>query len=235
MQDLVALSVYSFNVPYLNIAVSINPMTIITTWIIMVVIFILAKVSVSRLSMIPSRAQVAAEGLYAWFDETLEESMGKAGREFVPFIATLFVFVLLCNWSSLIPNVKSPTSDMNTCFALGILVLFVSHGYAIRKKGLKKYLKAYFEPTPILFFSNVISEISKVLSHSLRLFGNLFAGGLLIALVPILLVQLFKWWGVPLGIIAMPLLNAFFGLFLGGVQALVFTLLAAAYINVISE
>lgn len=235
MQDLVVLNVYSFNIPYLNIMVDINPVTIITTWVIIVVIFILAKISVSRLSMVPTRAQAAAEGLYAWFDETLEESMGEVGRKFIPFITTLFIFVLFCNWSSLIPNVKSPTSDMNTCFALGVLVLIVSHGYAIRKKGLKKYLKSYFQPTPLLFFSNVISEISKVLSHSLRLFGNLFAGGLLIALVPILCVQLFKWWGVPLGILAMPLLNAFFGLFLGGVQALVFTLLAAAYINVISN
>jgi F-type H+-transporting ATPase subunit a len=235
MQDLVALKVISFTIPFLNLTLSVNPVTIITTWVIIIVIFILARLSVRRLSMVPARPQAAAEFLYANFAETLEESMGESGRKFIPFIATLFVFVLMCNWASLIPNVKSPTSDMNTCFALGILVLFVSHGYAIRKKGLKEYLKAYFEPTPFLFFSNVISEISKVLSHSLRLFGNLFAGGLLIALVPTLLVQLFKLWGIPVGILAMPGLNAFFGLFLGGVQALVFTLLAAAYINVISE
>ena len=235
MRDLAVVEVYSFNIPYLNLSVDVNPVTIVTSWVIIAVIFVLARISISRLSMVPAKRQAAAESLYAWFGETLEESMGEDGRKFTPFITTLFIFVLFCNWSSLIPGVKSPTSDMNTCFALGVLVFFVSHGYAVRKKGLKGYIKAYFEPTFFLFFSNVISEISKVLSHSLRLFGNLFAGGLLIALVPALLVELFRWWGVPLGILTMPALNIFFGLFLAGVQAIVFALLAAAYISVISE
>jgi F-type H+-transporting ATPase subunit a len=235
MQDLANIQVYSINIPYLDITINVNPVTIITSWVIMMLIFVILKISVSKLSTVPSKVQAAAEGIYAWLEETLIETIGDSGRKFIPFIGTIFIFVLFCNWSSLVPRVKAPTSDMNTCFALGILVFFVSHGYAVKKKGLKDYLKAYFEPTPLLFFSNVISEISKVLSHSLRLFGNLFAGGLLIALVPILLVQFLKWWGVPIGILAMPALNAFFGLFLGGVQALVFALLAAAYINIVSQ
>ncbi|MCK4518686.1 MAG: F0F1 ATP synthase subunit A [Candidatus Omnitrophica bacterium] len=235
MQGIADISTYTFQLPFTGMMVTVNPVTIVTTWAIIAVILVLAKLSVYKLSMVPTKRQAAVEAIVGWFEETITDSMGAGGRAFVPFIVTLFLFVLFSNWASLIPNVKSPTSDLNTCFALGGLVLFVSHAYAIKKKGLGKYIKSYFEPVWFLFLPNVFSEISKVLSHSFRLFGNIFAGGILIVLIPALLVKLFSWWAVPLGIIVVPGLNAFFGVFVGAVQALVFTLLAVAYIGVLSN
>lgn len=235
MSGLTEITTYTFKLPLIGFNITVNPVTIITTWVIIIVMLILARVCVCKLSFVPSRKQSILELIVEWFKETAEDAAGKDAKSFIPLIATIFLFILFCNWSSLIPKVKSPTGDINTCLGLGLLVFFVSHGYAIRKKGFLKYIKNYFKPMWILFPSNVFSEISKVLSHSFRLFGNIFAGGIIIAMIPAILSELLKWWGVPLGIIIMPALNIFFGFFIGVVQALVFALLAAAYIGVLSN
>jgi len=235
MENLAGIKTLSFKLPWVDYSITVNPTTIITTWAIIIFIIILARFLIWRLKEIPSRRQSLLEVLIEWFSETLEETMGKEGRKFLPFIVTLFLFVLFCNWVNLIPKLQSPTRDLNTCLGLGLLVMVVSHSYTIKKKGFIKYIKSYFEPLWILFPANVFSEISKVLSHSFRLFGNIFAGGIIISLIPWILVQLFKWWGVPLGVVTMPVINAFFGFFIGTIQALVFTLLAVAYIGVLSK
>lgn len=235
MANLTEITTYTFTLPLVNYAVTINIVTVITTWAIMAVIIILAKLSIRKLSLVPSKSQAVLELVIEWFDETVRDAIGEDGKKFIPLIVTLFIFILFSNWSSLLPMTKAPTSDLNTCLGLGLLVLLISHIYAIRKKGFLRYLKSYFEPVWILFPANVFSEISKVLSHSFRLFGNIFAGGIVIALIPAVLVELLKWIGIPLAIVVMPFLNAFFGFFIGAVQALVFTLLAVAYIGVLSN
>ena len=145
----------------------------------------------------------------------------------------IFVFVLICNWMSIIPGVIGPTSDLNLPLGLAILVFFVAHISAVRKKGLVKYIKAYFEPFWFLFPSNVFSELSKVLSHSFRLYGNIFAGGVVISLIPVIFWGLFKYIGAVMVIPLNTIITIFFGLFIGGIQAFVFTLLAVAYISIL--
>jgi F-type H+-transporting ATPase subunit a len=235
MENLAQITTLSFELPWIDYTITVNPVTIITTWAIIIFMLVLGKLVAWQLREIPAKGQSLFEMLIEWFQETTEESMGEDGKKFVPFVVTLFLFVLFSNLASLIPRVSSPTKDLNTCLGLSLLVMIVSHGYAIKKKGFFDYIKSYFEPLWILFPANVFSEISKVLSHSFRLFGNIFAGGIVISLVPWILVQLLKGWGVPLGIVIMPALNAFFGIFIGAVQALVFALLAVAYIGVLSK
>lgn len=235
MQEAGVIITKSFYLPGTGILVTINPTTIIMSGVVVSVILILACLARSRLRTPPTRLQVVMELLLNWFNNILKESMGREGRKFLPFILTLFLFVLLSNWLAVVPGLSAPTKDLNTCLGLGLLVFVVSHLSAIRKKGLKGYLAGYFKPFWFLFPSNVFSELSKVLSHSFRLFGNIFAGGVVIAVVPVILVQLFKWLGIPLGLVAMPILSAFFGFFIGGIQAFVFTILAVAYITVLRE
>ena len=235
MENLAEIKTLSFVLPGLHYTITINPITIITTWVIMIFIIILVRFLIWKLKEIPSRRQSLLEMIMEWFSETIEEGLGEDARSFLPFIVTLFLFVLFSNWTNLIPKLQSPTRDLNTCLGLGLLVMVVSHGNAIRKKGFIKYIKSYFEPLWILFPSNIFSEMGKVLSHSFRLFGNIFAGGIVVSLIPWVLVRLFKWWGIPMGVVLMPALNAFFGLFIGAIQALVFTLLAVAYIGVLSK
>ena len=183
----------------------------------------------------PTRRQVVLESLLEWFDEILRESLGSRGRIFLAFTVTLFLFVLLSNWMGLIPGFLSPTRDINVCLGLALLVFMIAHTNAIRTKGVKGYLKSYFKPYWWLFPSNVFAEVSKTLSHSFRLFGNIFAGGIVVALIPTIILKLLHYWGIPLVIVSNPILQGFFGIFVGGVQAFVFTILAVAYVGVLAQ
>ncbi|HEO64180.1 MAG TPA: ATP synthase F0 subunit A, partial [Candidatus Omnitrophica bacterium] len=175
------------------------------------------------------------------FIDTCEQTLGADWKKFFPLVMSLFLFVAFSNLVSVIPGVKSPTADLNTCLGLGLLVFFIAHISAVRKKGIVNYIKSYFQPIFFLFPLNVIGEIGKVISHSFRLFGNLFAGGIILALaVPIV----FKVTGllhipkliVSPGVVAMLIvLQGFFGLFVGLIQAFVFSMLALTYIAVLRE
>ena len=233
MPKLGEIIVRKIYVPGTDFIVNINPGTIAKTWIIILFLLILIILLRGRPKQIPTRGQTLLEMLLGWFDGILKESLGKDGRNFLPFIATLFIFVLFCNWMSLIPKVTGPTGDLNLTLGLAILVFLVAHVSAIRKKGLLEYIKGYFRPFWFLFPSNVFSEISKVLSHSFRLYGNIFAGGVIISLIPILLGQINKLIGLSVGIPLNTVVSAFFGIFIGGIQAFVFAMLAVAYISVL--
>lgn len=209
--------------------------TLIFTGIIMFVIILLFFWLKQGLQFLPGRKQIVLESIFEYFDGVLEESLGQDGRKFLGFIVTLFTFVLLSNWMGIIPGCLSPTRDLNVCLGLALVVLVIAHGNAIKVKGLKKYISAYFQPYWWLFVSNVFSEISKALSHSFRLFGNIFAGGIVVALIPALIIKLLSFWGIPLVIVTSPLIKAFFGIFLGGIQAYVFTVLAIAYMSVLAQ
>jgi F-type H+-transporting ATPase subunit a len=140
--------------------------------------------------------------------------------------------VLFSNWLNLIPHFRPPTRDVNTTLGLALLVLVVAHINGIRTKGWKNYFKSYFQPYWFMFPSNLFSEFGKTVSHAFRLYGNIFAGGIIIGVVPEILVKLFHWFGVPIGVVFMIIADLFFGLFIGAIQALVFAMLAVAYITI---
>jgi F-type H+-transporting ATPase subunit a len=176
----------------------------------------------------PTRVQAVLDALVNLLRRQLTGNFAseRLAREFFPFISALFLFVLFCNWLSVIPYCKSPTKDLNVTLSLALLVLGVSQWKAFRMKGGKKYLKGFVEPYPFLLPLNIIGEVAKPISHSFRLFGNVFGGAILIAVISSgKITQLF----LPAG------LNAFYGLFIGAIQAFVFALLAVAYINVAVE
>lgn len=199
------------------------------------VVLVLGRAFSLRLQPVPGRRQALGEMLILSFDDMISQSLGREGRQFLPLILTLFLFVLVSNWMTVIPFLNGPTRDLNTTLALALIVLVVAHSSAIKKKGFARYIRAYFEPFWFMFPSNVFSEVSKTASHAFRLFGNVFAGGVVIAVVPVILWQLFKWFGFGLSLVVMPGLNGFFGIFIGGVQAFVFAMLALAYISVLRE
>ena len=165
-------------------------------------------------------------------------------KQFTPvtqaLIATLFIFIVMSNWLGIIPSfwqilefdhpshifeafkVEEPTRDLNTTLGLGILVFFVVHFSSIKFKGIKEYVKEYFQPIFIMAPLNLIGEIAKVVSHSFRLFGNIMGGAVIIIVVS----SLVRYIAFPI------LLNGFFGIFVGAVQAFVFTMLALTYIAV---
>ncbi|MDI6703808.1 MAG: F0F1 ATP synthase subunit A [bacterium] len=203
----------------------INVTTIIMTWIVMIIIILFSYLGVRKLKKYPGKVQALVELIIDGLDKLIKDTMGEVGRKYLPLIATLFFFVAFSNWLGVIPLLKSPTGDLNTTLGLGILVFLIVQGSGIATKGLFSYLKGFLEPlviAPLAVVINLAGEFGKTVSHSFRLFGNILGGGLII----IVLSDLFKYLLIP------PVLHAFFGLFIGAVQAFVFGMLALVYITV---
>ena len=129
-----------------NPDIEINVVTLATTWIIIFLILAAAVFIRLRIKRFPGRLAAAFELLYESFANMSREALGKDARIFTPLILTLFIFILMCNWAGVVPGVKSPTRDLNTCLGLGIMVFIISHASAIGHKGVKRYLADYARP-----------------------------------------------------------------------------------------
>jgi F-type H+-transporting ATPase subunit a len=201
----------------------VNNHTLIMTWVVIGVTLLFAWLATRSRKMVPGPWQIIAELLVDWFKELVRDALGDAYEErYFPLICALFIFLLLCNWIGIVPGLEEPTKDLNTTLGLGIMGFIIAHGTAIKVKGLKDYIKEYFEPMFFLAPLNVVGEIAKVISISFRLFGNIMGGSIIIVVVSYLI------WGLLLP----PFLYGFFGLFVGTVQAFVFTMLTLVYISV---
>ncbi|HNU23591.1 MAG TPA: F0F1 ATP synthase subunit A [Mesotoga sp.] len=223
----------------------INPLTIIMTWVVMgIVIFMATRVKVFKL--VPGKKQSLLEALLDYIYDLVKDSVSR--KEFVRPIfdiaASLFLFVIVSNFIGSFPGINAiplesgevkftilsdswyaPTSDLNMNLMLAFFVFVMSHVYAIKVKGWKSWGKSFFEPIWWMFPINIIGEIAKPLSHALRLFGNIMGGSILI----LILGYLVKYFVLPAA------LWGIFGLFFGAIQALIFTILAIAYISSLIE
>ncbi len=152
-------------------------------------------------------------------------------KRFVPIGVTLFIFILLCNWMSLLPSalhpgssfelLPPPTSDVNLPLAMALFVICWVHIESLRARGLKGYVKHYFQPYTALAPINVIEEITKPITMTFRLFGNMFSGGLMV----LVMTTLLPIYIVPVG----ELVWKPFDLFIGAIQAYIFMLLTILY------
>lgn len=190
------------------------------TWIIMAILSIGSFLLTRNLQKIPKGAQHFAEVAVEGIENMVKGDIGPEGKVFVPLILTIASYVGLANMIGVIPKAYSPTEDLSTTIALALIVFIVGHVAAITKKGFRPWIKGFFEPYFFIFPINIAGEISQVISHSFRLYGNIFAGGILLSII---------YWMAPY-IVPVPLL-AWFGIFMGLIQAAVFTLLSVAYIQ----
>ena len=200
-----------------------NVETLIMTWIVMAALIVFAVFATRKVSVLPAGTQSLAEMIVIAFDDLVRDALDIPNyRKYFPLICALMLFLLFSNWIGVIPWMSEPTKDLNTPLSLGILGFLIAHYSGIRAKGLKNYLKGYCEP--IIFFAplNIIGELAKVVSISFRLFGNIMGGAIIILVVSHLLYQL----------LLPPFLYFFFGLFVGTIQAFVFTMLTLVYISV---
>jgi F-type H+-transporting ATPase subunit a len=215
--------VYQLIVPMFGRDMTFNLDVIVMTWLVITVLLLFGFLASRKRSRLPGPLQAVGElfvsQLYGLTEDALDEEMVKT---YGPLICALFMFLLLSNWFGLIPHLGEPTKDLNTPLSLGIMGFFIAHYAGIKAKGLKAYLKQYFEPMFFMMPLNVIGELAKVVSISFRLFGNIMGGSIIILVVSYLTYS----------IILPPFLCAFFGLFVGTIQAFVFTMLTVVYISV---
>ncbi len=192
--------------------------TVVTTWAIMLVFAALAAFCSRRLKDEPARWQVALEGIVITIEAAIAEVLPRQPRRVLPFVATLWLFVLVANLAGLIPGLHAPTRDLSATAALAVLVLLSTHWFGIRAKGLRAYLRHYLEPSAILLPFHVISEITRTLALAIRLFGNMMS--LEMAALLLLLIAGFL---VPVPLLMLHVVEAL-------VQAYIFGMLALIYI-----
>jgi len=172
-------------------------------------------------SQVPNKVQMAYESLTSYMVEQVQGRMGRRPAEFLaPLTVALFAFILVSNWLGLLPTghpetLRSPSADVNMAYALAAFVFVAAWVWGFREQGTRT-LRRFVQPYVALAPLNIIEEIAKPISLSLRLFGNILSG-----LIMISVIALIPWWGLWLPNAAWKL----FDLFIGAIQALIFSLL----------
>jgi len=221
MEDLTKIPQFVINLFGLNLVFNVE--TIIMTWIVMAALILFGFLATRKMAFLPNPFQVVAEfvvgAFYGLTKDALDEEMAK---KYFPLICGLFMFLLLSNWLGIIPKLSEPTKDLNTTLGFGVMGFFIAHHAGIKTKGFKRYANEYFQPIFFMAPLNAIGELAKVVSISFRLYGNILGGSIIILIVSHLIY----------GLVLPPVLICFFGLFVGSIQAFVFTMLTVVYISV---
>ena len=197
----------------------------LSSWIVIGALLALVVVGTRKMEREPRGVQNLLEFLWDYLRDLARDQIGeKAYRDWLPFIGTLFLFIFvgaLIPWKLIhLPSgeLGAPTADINTTIALALLVSLAYFYAGLSRKGLR-YFEYYVEPTPIMLPFKIVEDFTKPLSLSFRLFGNILADELVVAVLAFL---------VPL---VVPLPAMFLGLFTSAIQALIFATLAAYYIG----
>jgi len=190
-------------------------------WIVSLILLGLGLLASRRISLIPKGAQNVFELVVGGLEEFMVEITGEEGRAFFPYIATVFLFIMFCNLIGLIPGFLSPTANINTTLSLALCTFAYTHFLGIKYHGAK-YIKHFLGPIPALaplFLPiEIIGHFARVLSLTLRLFGNIMGEDLVLAILLFLA-----------GMFLAPLPMMFLAVFTSVVQAFVFTLLSMMY------
>lgn len=195
---------------------------ILYTWLIILCLLVLSLLATKSIKTIPSGLQNFMEAVIGGIENMIVDTMGEEGRPFFPLIATLAIFVLVSNLSGLIPGFFPPTANINTTAACAVVVFLATHVVGIRQHGLG-YIKHFLGPiiwlAPVIFFIEVIGHLSRPISLTLRLFGNMNGHELVLMI----------FFGLAPFLVPLPML--LMGVLVSFIQAFVFMLLAMIYIQ----
>jgi len=192
--------------------------SLVTSLTLTILLVLLAASLTHHLLITPTKLQSMAEAIMGVIENAINEVLPQYSRQVLPFIATLWLFLLFANLVGLIPGLQSPTRDLSITAALAILVFFSVHWFGIRSQGLANYLRHYLKPNPLLLPFHLISEFTRTVALAIRLFGNMMS--LEIAALLVLLVAGFL---APIPILMLHIIEAL-------VQAYIFGMLALVYV-----
>lgn len=214
--------------------------SMLVSWLLTAGLILFARLVTKKISLVPQSLQNLAEIVIAGLFNFMESVAGERTREFFPLISTFFIFILLGNWTELLPGIgtigfhthqhgqeifvplfRGVTADLNTTFALALISVVTLHYLSFKHLGTAKYITFRFlNPIGIL---ESMADFAKVLSFSFRLFGNIFAGEVLLTVVTFLM---------PL-VVPLPFLGL--EIFVGFIQALIFTMLSLVFFSTAVE
>ena len=194
--------------------------TLVFTWVTMAILVVGAAIVTRRLKTGPrmSRWQNLVEVVVSYMRSEIRNITQQDPGIYLPFVGTLFLFILGCSLLAVVPGYSPPTASLSTTAAQAICVFVSVPLFGIVREGVGAYMKHYIEPTPLMLPFNIMSELSRTLALAVRLFGNMLSGmkvaAILVSLVPFLFPIVFNLLGLLIGII----------------QAYIFTVLALVYI-----
>ncbi|MFL0250488.1 F0F1 ATP synthase subunit A [Clostridium neuense] len=195
-------------------------------WAIMILVILIAWLLTRNLNKVPDKKQSAVEIVVEAINNLVKENMGESYKVFIPFVGTLAIFILLMNFAGLV-GATVPTEDISVTAGLAVITFFLIQATAIKRNGLVKYFTAFGKPMPFLLPINILERFTTPLSLCLRLFGNMTAGGVVLGLV-------YKGMGHFAFVVPVPL-HAFFDVFDGGLQMIVFVMLTMINIKITAE
>jgi F-type H+-transporting ATPase subunit a len=216
------------------LGMTVNIDTIISTLIAGGLVLILGFIAKRYLTKdpedhVPSKIQLLWETIVGQVNKQVEDNLGKVHPYVAPLAIALFFFILFANWLELLPTklnehlhlTPAPTADTNLTYAMAAIAMVSVWAYGVKEKGLRGYLKHFLEPYPVLLPLNILEELVKPITLALRLFGNIFAGGIMLSLIAII-----PWYfGMPIANFAWKA----FDMVIGVIQAFIFALLTVLY------
>ena len=197
------------------------------TWLVMIILAGLAFAASRNLALVPRGLQNFFEVVLEQFQQMIDDVIGPEGRRFLPLIATLGLFILTGNLLSLVPGMNGPTTNLNTTAACALVVFLSYHYIGVRKQGALTYLKHFTGPVPlalkpVMFVIEIISHLARPLSLTLRLFGNMVGGHILLAII-------FFLMGLQ-GLIGWALSGSAIGAVVGGIGGLVMVVFTVGFL-----
>lgn len=191
------------------------------SWLVMLILVVSGFIATRSIKLLPEKGQNFFEVVIEGLENFMVSITGPEGKFFFPFIATIFLFILVSNLIGLVPGFYSPTANLNTTLALALCTFIYTHIIGIKFHGAK-YIKHFFGPvwwlTPLMFPIELIGHVARVMSLSVRLFGNIFGKEMVLSIL----------FGLA-GLYLAPLPILFLGILVSVIQALVFMLLATMY------
>ncbi len=190
-------------------------------WLVMLILILSSLIFAGGVQLLPKKGQNFLEVVIEGLEDFMVEITGPEGRFFFPFVATLFLFILVSNLLGLVPGFNSPTANLNTTLALALCTFIYTHIIGVKFHGMK-YIKHFLGPVwwlaPLMLPIELIGHLARVMSLSVRLFGNIFGKEMVLSILFMLA-----------GLYLAPLPVLFLGLLVSFIQALVFMLLSIMY------
>jgi F-type H+-transporting ATPase subunit a len=204
------------------LGMQVNLDTLWTTWLSAIIVFVLVFAASRGRKLVPTGIQNFTEWIVEALLAQFEKNVGPKYRQVVPALLTLFLFIFVANQIGLLPTAHltaSPTNDINTTLGLALGVTVFIHALYIINKGVGNWIKHFFEPFVPFVFINLVEEVSRPITLAMRLFGNILAGEILLEV----LYNLAPW--------LVPIVWIAFSLFVGLIQAYIFTTLSSVYLK----
>ncbi len=220
--DFINKPLYHFLHEHFNLTDGNHMIQVTFTWFYMIVLTLMSFLVARSIKLVPGRLQNFIGVVIGALKNFLVDTMGEKGMIFFPLMATIFLFILVCNLGGIIPGFYSPTANLNTNLSMALTVFLLTHIVGVKIHGIK-YIKQFFGPVwwmaPIMFPVELIGHLARPLSLTMRLFGNIFGEDLVLIVLLILVPFL------------MPIPMLVLMIFTSLLQAFVFTLLAMMYIS----